>query len=233
MPKEPPVLRFMLHHPIGGAELGPHLAYLAGQGITDVHYEIIEDIKLYKQKQVHEIASVDFLEPWTVDNPTFRTRDVAKYFEENGRGGGGANYAIRQLVEKGVLRKLAQDGHYARADVKALAAPKKIAAPKKKSKTVERIFHEVNHRDFILRYARSHGGRITRNKLISYFEQHDRKGTSVGGALNMLMQRKQIKQLGEGEYILLTKGGAKPKPAATKPPAKINDTPAITEAEHG
>jgi hypothetical protein len=217
--------------------LGDVMADLVKRGITEISHELVTEALTFKNNKQHETTGAELLEPWTVENPTFRARDVAKFFQEHGRTGAGSHFAIKSLVEKGVLRKLDENGHYARTDVKAIEGPK---AKKKKDKPakIERERHEIDHREFILRYMRQHGGRASRQKLMAYFEAHDRKPTSVGGALNMLIQKKMLKQLGEGEYVLLTKGGAKPAPKKIAPkktaPKKSNgngshivETPAV------
>ena len=116
-------------------------------------------------------------------------------------------YALKILNEQGVIKKLDDNGNYTRADVKQIAAPKE--------KT--RVTLEVDHREFILRYARQHNGRFSLSKIRAHFKSHKRKESSVGGAVNYLVEQKLIKGLGEGEYVLLSKSKA---PAKKKPPAK-------------
>jgi hypothetical protein len=153
MPKPPPVLRFMLSYPIDAAHLGPRVAQLAAEGITDVRFEVIEDVKTFGKRTNHEVPSQDFLAEWVKDHPTFKAREACQYFEANGRTKGSTYPAIGILVEKKILRKLG-DGNYQRTDVKHLAPPKK----KEKSATTNR--YEVTNSDFILRVGRRSHGKI-------------------------------------------------------------------------
>jgi hypothetical protein len=227
---------------------GDVVADLAKRGITDFHHELVTDIVTFKNNKQHPTTGAELLEPWTVENPTFTSKAAGAFFKENGRTNAGLYFALNKLIEKGTLKKLG-DKNYARNDLKAIAGPK----PKKTTAAAKmaREYHEVDHREYILRYARSHGGRLSRNKLQAHFEAHGRKPTSVGGALHVLIQHKMIKQLGEGEYMLLAKGGAKPTPVkkaaapkkkavAPKQPngngSAINKQPAVNsneEVTHG
>lgn len=177
---------------------GKMLSALTRWGINDATYEVVTDVHTFAQKKVYEVKAEDFMRAWMQDHPTFGAIEAVKHFREDGRTDGSAYTSLRTLVEKRELRKTSP-GHYQRADVKAIEAGKHIARER----------HDVDHREFILRYARSHGGRASRQKLLAYFEQHGRKATSVGGALNVLIAGKMMKSLGEGEYLLLAKGGAK------------------------
>ena len=224
MPKPPPTRNhFRLHVDVTVAGYGRVREALAAldEDVINVEDELVTTIAAYRQKQTHEVSAEAFLREWIKDHPTFAASEAVAYCREAGRTNGAGYAALRVLVEKKELKKLGP-GNYQRADVKALAAPKKAA-----KHTRER--HEVDHREFILRYARAHGGRISRAKLIAYFEAHDRKASSVGAALNILIGRKMLKQLGDGEYILLVKGGAKRQ---TKPvPKKHGNGAAASSAE--
>jgi hypothetical protein len=228
MPKLPPTNHFTLHVDVTVAGYGPVKEALAsfGDAIIDVRDELVTTILTYRQKQTHDVSAEQFLREWIKDHPTFGASEAVKHCREAGRTNGAAYTALRVLAEKGELKKLGP-GNYQRADVKALAAPKKKA--KATPKKIERERHEIDHREFILRYARQHGGRVSRSKLMAYFEAHDRKAASAGGALNVLVARKMLKQLGDGEYILLAKGGAKP-PAPKKPAPKKGNGAAVVEA---
>jgi hypothetical protein len=225
---------------------GDVVADLAKRGITDFHHELVTDVVTFKNNKQHATTGAELLEPWTVENPTFTSKAAGAFFKENGRTNAGLYFALNKLIEKGTLKRLG-DKNYARNDVKAIAGPK----PKKTTAAkIAREYHDVDHREFILRYARSHGGRISRHKLTAHFEAHGRKPASVGGALNTLVHRKMIKQLGEGEYVLLAKSGAKPTPVKKPAPKKkavgpkkpigngsaINKQPAVNsneEVTHG
>lgn len=203
--------------------LGDVLGDLAKRGLTEVLPELVTDVLAYKNRQQHDTKATDFLADWLKDNPTFSSKDVTAYFKANGRTSAAAYYAIKQLNEQHIIKKLDDNGNFTRADVKQIEAP---AKPQK----AKRVVHDVDHRDFILGYARAHGGRCSAAKLRDYFTKHDRNANSVGGALNYLVEHKKLKLLGDGEYLLLAKGGAKPKPTATAKPPRLNGAAAHVEA---
>ncbi|MHC2536967.1 hypothetical protein [Bradyrhizobium diazoefficiens] len=207
--------------------LGDVMGDLAKRGLTEVLPELVTDVLSYKNRQQHDTKATDFLAAWVAEHPTFTQKDVTKLFKEQGRTTAAAYYALKQLNEQRVIKKLDDNGNFTRADVKHIAAPKEKAA---KPKKITRERHEVDHREFILGYARQHAGHCSAPKLRDYFTKHKRNPNSVGGALNWLVQNKKLKLLGEGEYLLLTKGGAKPqaKKAAPKPP-KVNGIGAHVE----
>jgi len=202
------------------AQLGEIVAALAKIGPNlDVRPELVTSVINYKTRNTPEVTASSFIDEWSKQHPTFQQRDLLKAMKEDGRTPGAVYYGIRMLIEKGVLKKLDDNGNYTRADVKHIEAPKKEKTkPKPK---ITRDNFDVDHREFILRYARQHNGRFNLAKLRAHFEAHKRKPTSVGGAIHVLQQRKLIKPLGEGEFVLLSKGGAKPaeKKAAPKPTA--------------
>ncbi|WLB24939.1 hypothetical protein QIH85_23960 [Bradyrhizobium japonicum] len=200
--------------------LGDVLGDLAKRGLSEVLPELVTDVLSYKSRQQHDTSATDFLTAWVAEHPTFTLKEVTKHFRESGRTSAAAYYAIKQLNEARTIKKLDDNGNYTRADVKHIEAPKKdrAATPAK----AKRVVHDVDHREFILGYARAHGGRCSATKLRDYFTKHKRNPNSVGGALNYLVEHKKLKLLGEGEYLLLAKGGAKPKPTATAKPPKLN-----------
>ncbi|MEY9184717.1 hypothetical protein ABIG06_006265 [Bradyrhizobium sp. USDA 326] len=206
--------------------LGDVLGDLAKRGLTEVLPELVTDVLAYKNRQQHDTKATDFLAEWVKDNATFSLKDVTAHFKVNGRTSAAAYYAIKQLNEARVIKKLDDNGNYTRADVKQIEAPAKGKAAKPKK--AKRVVHDVDHREFILRYARAHNGRCSATKLKAYFEQHDRNPNSVGGALNYLVENKMLKLLGDGEYQLLAKGGAR-KPTATAKPPKLNGAAAHVE----
>jgi hypothetical protein len=196
---------------VAAEQLGELVAVVTKMGFTQTRHELVTDVISFKTNRQHDVKAEDFLLAWIEEHPTFRARDPVKYFEENGRTAGSCYTAIKILAEKKALKKLG-DGNYARAGIKAIAAPK-----------VERDHHEVDHREFILRYGRQHQGKMTRVKLMAHFEAHGRKPVSVGGALNWLAKYKMIKLLGDGEYMLTAKGSAKPPgPKEEPPPPNLN-----------
>ncbi|UQD96083.1 hypothetical protein [Bradyrhizobium japonicum] len=199
--------------------LGDVMGDLAKRGLTEVLPELVTDVLSYKTRTQHDTKATDFLAAWVAEHPTFTQKDVTKLFKEQGRTSAAAYYALKTLNEQGAIKKLDDNGNFTRADVKHIGAPTKAKAAK--TKKAKREIHDVDHRDFILGYARAHGGRCSAAKLRDYFTKHKRNPNSVGGALNSLVQHKKLKLLGEGEYLLLAKGGAKP-PVKTAPPPKPN-----------
>jgi Fe2+ or Zn2+ uptake regulation protein len=243
MPKQQETIdRFRIIAEAAASEMGPIIAQLSRMGLTNISFELITDVVNFKQNVKHDVTATDFLAGWIAEHPTFSQKDVSKMFKENNRTSGAAYYAMRQLSEARVIRKLDDNGNYSRADVKHIEAPKEKAAKPAKEQKPEpkRVMHAVDHREFILRYMRSHGGRTSAAKLRDYFSKHNRKTTSIGGALNWLVQQKSVKLLGDGEYLLLAKGGAKSAPAPAKPKPNGNsnsnhvETPAAqTEVNNG
>jgi hypothetical protein len=235
LPKQQETIdRFRIIAEAAAAEMGPIIAQLSRMGLTNISFELITDVVNFKQNVKHDVTATDFLAGWLAEHPTFSQKDVTKMFKENGRTSAAGYYAMKQLNEAHVIKKLDDNGNYSRADVKHIEAPKEKAAKPAKEQKPEpkRVMHEVDHREFILRYMRSHGGRASAPKLRDYFTKHQRKTTSVGGALNWLARTKMIKLLGEGEYLLLTKGGAKsPAKTPAKEEPKLNGAVPQTETE--
>lgn len=212
MPKTPPpvIERFRITCDVEHEQLGNAVAQLTKMGLQNIHFELVTEIITFNRRAQHEVNGADFLRAWMADHATFAAKDVVAHFEANGRANTAAYYALKKLIEEKVLKKL--DGsNYARSDVKAISAPKK-----EKKASIERERHAVDHREFILNYMRQHNGKAARARLLTYFGLHGRKPSSVGGALNILMQRKLIRSTGEGEYQLTAK--AKPETAKAEPP---------------
>lgn len=214
MAKTPTVERFRLviEREFEAQELGGAIANLTRLGFDNVRFELITDVLAFRTKTQHAIKAADFLSAWIAEHPTFSMREVSAHFKADGRTASAAYYALKMLTDQRVIKRLDDDGHYSRADVKHIEAPTKAA---KSAKRTRQIF-EVDHREFILRYMRSHGGRTSTTKLREYFTAHKRNPNSVSGALNKLVERKQLKLLGDGAYLLLAKGGMKPKPKPVK-----------------
>lgn len=218
MPKEPPVERFRITCEVEPANLGPTVAQLTKLGLSNIHFELVEDVRTFAKRTNHEVSSEALLLEWIKDHPTFKAIEACKHFEANGRTKGSTYPALGVLVEKKVLKKLDQ-GNYARADVKHLAAPK--------TKPKGRVINEVSHRDFILRTARRNHGRFSAAKIKELFEKEGRNRDSVSTAIDALLKRKLVKRVGDGEYVLLQK-------TTQPPPVKSNGNGAtVEEAQHG
>jgi hypothetical protein len=205
-------------------ELGVVIRDLAKRGIFDVLPELITDVVTFKGKSANG-ESLELLEAWSLEHLTFTATEAVEYFKSTGRGKGSIYPALAKLVDKGVLVRSAQ-GMYRRAEVKQLAPPK---AERGRD---GREYFDVNHREFILRYARQHHGRFSLTKLREHFVAHKRKPKSIGSAVAMLRERKLLKPVGDGEYVLLAKG-TKTRPAAAKPVANGNGAHIETPATEG
>jgi hypothetical protein len=218
MAKEPPVLRFMLSYPINAVDLGPRVAQLAREGITDVRFEVIEDIKTYGKKVQHEVSAIDYLAAWVADHPTFTTSEVGQHFEAGGRSKTGIYAALAGLIDRKVVKKIDAQ-HYSRADIKHLAPPKKEKAKDPKS---HQNRYEVTNTDFILRNARRGHGRIVSSRIKDLFEKDGRNRSSVNPALSDMVEKGLLKRVEEGVYELAEKA---------KPKVKVNDVKtAVTPA---
>lgn len=224
MAKLPPVDYYRLTvNRIAVPDLGPLCVLLTKAGYLDFAPELVTEVKSFAQKTNHETKAADFLKTWIPDHPTFKAKEAVNAFAADGRTAGAAYSGLRDLVVEGVLKKLGE-GNYARTDVKSIAGPKKKDKPSNYSKR-----YEVPHADFILRLAKRSHGRIARAKLKEAFAKDGRNDTSVGTAIKSLLDTKQIRRVGEGEYELVTKPEKK-KP----PPAKAaNGSAVMTETNHG
>jgi hypothetical protein len=198
MPKEPPVERFKISCDVEAEKLGPTVAQLTKLGLTNVHFELIEDVRTFAKKVVHETSSEELLLAFIKDHPTFKAVEACRYFEENGRAKNNAYPALGTLVEKKILKKL-DPGNYARADIKHLEGPKK----KPKDPRASQNRYEVPHSDFILKIGRQSHGRFSAAKVKERFIKDGRNPDSVSNAIHALQERKQIKRVSEGEYVLL------------------------------
>jgi Fe2+ or Zn2+ uptake regulation protein len=205
MAKPPPEEFFEITYRCPKDQLGEEVAGLIRRGHDEVKYNLVTAVPTYAQRNKSGVNTAEFVAKWVEEHPTFKAIECVNAIKEATGNGGTAVYpALKVLVEKGVLKKLGE-GNYAHAGVKQLAAPKK---------KITRELHKIDHREFILRYGRQHQGRMSVSKLRAHFEAHDRKPSSVSGAINFLLSQKMIKALGEGEYALLAKA-AKPKPKPT------------------
>jgi hypothetical protein len=230
MAKLPTVERFRISLETDIVSLGPVMAQLAKiPGVAVTGNELITDVRRFQKNSTipkDGIPSSEFLTGWVKDHPTFTTSDATAAFEIDGRVKTGAYGAIKTLIEKGILKKLA-DGHYARADVKQLAAPKKRRVAKGAPKTFDKRGEDV-----VLSYAKRNHGRFNAAKLVEIFTREGRAKNSVYASIDALMKQKIVKRVGEkgeGQYVLLNKPAPKPKPK----PVVVNGHAAETTPETG
>jgi hypothetical protein len=229
MPKPPPVDYFRITCVSSKEALGETVAALIKLGHTDIHHELVTDVRAFARNSKPEISSRELLTAWVQDHPTFGAIEAVKYFREQGRTNNSAYPAIGDLVEKGILKKLGP-GRYARADVKHLAAPKQKTRAKTSPKTFEKTAEEV-----LLSYAKRNHGRLNTARLTEFFTKEGRSKASVYTALHVLVNRKQIKRVGDagsGQYVLLN-GPAKKLAAKKKPAVSATKTNGGAEVTHG
>jgi hypothetical protein len=207
MPKPPPVEYFRVTCEVDAATLGATIAALTKMGVARIATDLVTAEATFKQKNSYAIKTEDFLAEWIAEHPTFRASEAVKHCRADGRTDGAAYTALRMMVENKFLKKLSP-GQYSRADVKAIAAPKK----KKKAKATKPQRHDISGPDFALRLMSRNHGRVTSATLKKHFESDGRAPAGVGPTLNHLLKRKAIKRLGDGAYELAPKktNGAAP-----------------------
>src|SRR4051812_13278788 len=131
--------RFRIMCEAKDVEMGPIIAQLSRMGLTNVHFELITDVPMFNKKIQHEVKAEDFLRAWIENHPTFATKEAIGAFREAGRTDGSGHTALRMLVEKKVLKKLAGP-NYSRSDVKAIAAGKHTTKAKAKPAKAKKKF---------------------------------------------------------------------------------------------
>jgi hypothetical protein len=193
MPKELPTERFKIACEVEAAHLGTTVAQLTKLGLTNIHFELIEDIRSFAKKALYDVSSEDLLLEWIKDHPTFKAREACKYLETHGRHNTGAYPALGRLVKKKHLKKL-DLGNYARTDVKHIEGPKKKpSAPRSQ---------QINHREFVLLIGRQGHGRFSAAKVRERFIKDGRNHNSVATAIADLVKKKLVKRVSGGEYLL-------------------------------
>lgn len=200
MAKLTPVEHFRLSCECAVSDLGQTVAELTKLGLTNVQYELITTIPTFAKKAHHEVKAEDFLMTWTQEHPTFKAIDAVNHFRASERTAGACYSALRELCKSKSLRKLGP-GNYARADVKAIAAPKNTkteAAPKGRNDR-----REISHGDFILRLARRSHGRISLAKVKQAFKDDNRNVSSVHPSVADLVEKKRLKRDGEGMFEVI------------------------------
>jgi hypothetical protein len=227
MAKLPTVERFKLSCEVEATNLGPTLAQFTKMGLTNLGFELITDVRRFNKNikpdapDVPEIGTTALLTAWIKDHPTFKAIEAVKHLEANGHTRGSAYPALRDFVEKGILKKL-EPGHYSRADVKHLTGPKKTK-PAKQTRRVIRPVRSFDKRgeDVILSYGKRNHGRFNTAKLVEVFLKEGRAKNSVYASIDALLKAKRAKRVGDngsGQYVLLTKPAKTPKPKIHAPP---------------
>jgi hypothetical protein len=216
MPKAPPVEYFEVTVRCPKEALGELMSDINKRGLTDVNFNLVTAVKTFNRNSASaptdpSMRSREFLSVWLKDHPTFRALDVVKAFKADGRTAGAAYTVLREGCADGTLKKLGI-GDYSRADVKALAAPKK--GKKTKGAKKAKAHHEINGAEFALRTMRRTHGRMSSSTLKKHFESDGRVPTGVGPIINRLLEDKRIKRVGEGLYEIVAPKKTEPKKAA-------------------
>ena len=195
------------------------------EGLTVTGNELITEVSAFNTRRSFDTSSQDFLLEWIKEHPTFRASEAVKHFTENGRTASSCYPGLATLVDKRILKKLGP-GQYSRADVKAIAAPKKGTA---KEAPKKRETFAKPGRDVVLSYAKRNHGRFNTRKIIELFEKEGRARNGVYGAIDDLLKKRVAKRIGasgSGEYVLVTRTEKPSKPTTnnTAPPQTVEET---------
>src|SRR5262245_54164086 len=127
MPKPPPVERFQVTCEVEASQLGGIVAHFTKLGLENIHFELVTDVKTFKQNRKPETetngTAESILMPWLSEHPTFKAIEAAKFLEAHGSSQAAVYPLLKKLCGTKTLKSLG-GGNYARADIKHLAAPK-------------------------------------------------------------------------------------------------------------
>jgi hypothetical protein len=190
-------------------QMGFAIAALTRLGIENIQHRLITDELRYKNRRVHEVAANEFAAQFVRQNARFKIAELAAYFKNAGRAASGAYGAAKKLLE---TRVVAKDGdEYVR--VEALPPPKGKVAQTAHSKSGRGQHgpYDVPNRELITRAIKGRKG-FTLRELRTLFARHRRPEKSISPILTKMSENKLIKQIGAGEYTVLSKPKPKPKP---------------------
>lgn len=230
MAKEATRDRFRIYAETSSEAMGPLLATLTRLGLENIGYELITDVPRFNKngpRKVYETSTEDFVKAFLEENATFRAIDLVNYFEKDGRSRNAAYPTITKMVASDLIKKIGQ-GVYQRADVKALAAP--IEAEKKPHALTGKAppKFEMSGADVIWRHIRNRQ-KFGTKELAVLFRALGRNHHSVSPIITKMVQKKQVKPLGDGEYAVLKKAvpakKAKPTASAKKPAMSAASSP--------
>jgi len=195
-------------------QMGHILAELTKLGLSNIGYELITDIVTFKKngpRKVHDVTIDAFAREFIAENASFGAIELVNHFRANDRPANSAYGAIRNLVQEGFLKKLSA-GNYQRADVKALAPPKKPTKDKALKRPANKARrYETKNEDVILKRIKGRS-KFTVKELRDLFLNQRRNPKSVGPIVALLAQAKVITALGSGTYAWGKKVGKKVKP---------------------
>jgi hypothetical protein len=221
MPKSSTEDTFNVHiHGVPLDRLGALMAQLAREGFGDVRNELVTTVRSFARNNVKPdgINATEFTRAWIVDHPSFKASELAKHFEANGRAKGTVYGALKALVDEGIMKALGA-GNYARADVKRIAAPKRIDKKPNPS-------FKVNSGEALLSIARRNHGRFTTELAKRHFAVQGRSPAGIGPTISALIKNKQIRRTDTGSYELIASAKAKPKTnGAAAPVAQAAEQP--------
>lgn len=202
--KEPQTVdRFRVSCEVPKEQLGHIIAELAKMQLEHVNYELITDVLNYKKAQKYETTSAEHLREWIKDHPTFNRQEVIAHFAATGRSQESASNAIYVLAREKLLKKLGE-GNYQRADVKAIAGPKKqklAAAVTSKKQRSHQQRYEISNIDYLLAKFRNRK-KFTVREAEDCFAADQRPKKSVWPLLFRLAAMNKLKKLGNAEYTV-------------------------------
>ncbi|MCA1452812.1 hypothetical protein I6F35_06205 [Bradyrhizobium sp. BRP22] len=185
-------------------QMGYVLAALAKMGVENVGYKLITDVHRFKSRErtVHDVSAEDFTAAYVKDNARFTPAQLVAHFKDAGRTASSAYYALKKLMQANVVRKNGDE--YVR--VEALAPPEA-----KRTGRGTTPPYAVANKDLIATAIRGRK-QFTVRELREVFAKEGRPEKSISPILTQMIQRKEIKLVGKGHYVVLAKGA---KPAAS------------------
>lgn len=192
MPKQPETIdRVRIFADISIEMMGPVIVALTKMGIRDIGHELITDIITFKgsRKKVAQGETEQRVLAFIETNPTFGVaKDLVPALP-------GANHntlhtVCQRLAEKGILVRLGE-GNYRRSDVKQIAASSPSSAqPSDRAIDLVRTFMTGKKK-------------FTIDQLKKVFEENGKRPMSVHQSCYELVQLKELKRTGTGEYAVI------------------------------
>ena len=188
--------------------LGVVLAALARLGIINVTYELVTDILAYKvAPRVFDMTSLDLARTFINSHHTFKSRELTRVFEQEGRSAPVGYSAIKKLLELGELRKLGS-GAYQSTAVKALAPPpaeepaeQAEASPPSRAGIAPKRYEIPSI--ILVWNAISRRKQVTRAEIVQIMLDNDRPKKSTDGLVGKLKEGGRLKSISEGVYEVI------------------------------
>ncbi len=218
------------------AQVGPVLAMLRRLGVEEVGYELETEVHTWtagSTRKDYESSAYEFAtETFLPNNENFRPRDLAKHFEDNGRGGATAYGVISRWVEEGLIRK-SEEGTYIRKPLQLSGPVPSSQAGDSQQPTLpleseaERKQHDTTNIVAVQKFIKKRKV-VTTSQLRDLFKSQGRNDKSVSPILAKLLAKKEIRHTGtEGEYAIIANN---PKPKSPQKKANGNAQPEMSEA---